>query len=168
MGRGAVNQWLGGFVWSDSQANGTTDNAQDQFVILAGGGFYVYTNTASTAKLSVSVDPTGHLISSLGMADQSKSVQAPTTGFSITIGNNVQTLILNPAGTLATGTITLPASPIDGHLVRICSSQIITALTVSPNTGQTITAAPTTLGLGGGFAYIYDLAGTNWYRLYNV
>ena len=95
---------------------------------------------------------------------QSYDYQTPTTGFSYTFAAGVQTLIMNPAGTLATGTITMPASPADGMTIRFSSSQIITALTVSANTGQSIVSAVTTLLAGGGAAYIYRLANTTWYR----
>ena len=103
------------------------------------------------------------------------SLQAPTTGFSITIGANISHLILNPVGTLAVGSITMPASPVDGYIVTVSTSQIITALTVSPNTGQTVKNAPTTLQLnattpgaisGFGFSYIYNLSSTTWFRIY--
>lgn len=113
-----------------------------------------------------SFDANGNFIHLFAKADQSKSVQVPITGFTITIGNNTSTLILNPAGTLATGTITMPATPIDGQEVQITSSQTITALTVSPNAAQTISNAPTTLTAGIGYKFIYHVAGTNWFRLY--
>jgi hypothetical protein len=119
-------------------------------------------NTARRAEF----DANGNFITLQATADQSYSLQTPSTGFSITIANNITTLILNPAGTLATGTITMPATPIDGQVVRFTTSQIITALTVSPNSGQSIVGAPTTLALGQGAAFIYNLSGTTWYRLY--
>lgn len=92
--------------------------------------------------------------------------QTPATGFSYTIPNTVTHSILNPAGTLATGTITMPASPVDGQINTVATSQTITALTVNPNTGQSIMNAPTTLSAGTGFQYIYRSADTTWYRLY--
>lgn len=95
---------------------------------------------------------------------QSYDYQTPTTGFSYTFAAGTQVLVMNPAGTLATGTITMPASPADGMTIRFSSSQIITALTVSANTGQSIVSAVTTLAAGGGAAYIYRLANTTWYR----
>lgn len=95
---------------------------------------------------------------------QSYDYQTPTTGFSYTFAAGTQVLVMNPAGTLATGTITMPASPVDGMTIRFSSSQIITALTVSANTGQSIVSAVTTLTAGGGAAYIYRLANTTWYR----
>ena len=89
--------------------------------------------------------------------------QAPTTGFSYTI--TAPLTILNPAGTLAAGTITMPASPTDGMRVRFSSTQIITALTVSANTGQSIVNALTALTAGGFAEYMYRSANTTWYRI---
>jgi hypothetical protein len=103
------------------------------------------------------------------MADTSYSYQTPSTGFTITIGDAVQTLILDPSGALLAGTITMPANPVDGHLVRITSTQNITTLTVSPNSGQSIKNAPTgfTVSLTGdqGYEFIYRVTNTTWYRL---
>jgi hypothetical protein len=93
------------------------------------------------------------------------SIQVPTTGFAITIGSSTKTLILKPAATLATGTVTMPATPADEAIVRISSSQIITALTVSPNSGQSILNAPTTLAAGAGVSFVYDTTTATWYRL---
>jgi hypothetical protein len=93
------------------------------------------------------------------------SKQVPTTGFSITIANTVNSLILNPAGTLATGTVTMPATPQDGQTVTIASTQIVTALTVSANTGQTLSGTITTIAANGFATWQYVLADTNWYRV---
>jgi len=89
----------------------------------------------------------------------------PVTGFSITIGANVQYLILDPAGTLASGTITMPASPTDGYRVGIASSKIVTALTLTPGAGQTIPNSPTALAAGVGVTFLYRSANATWYRV---
>jgi hypothetical protein len=96
---------------------------------------------------------------------QSYDYQVLTTGFSYTFPAGTQVLIINPAGTLATGTITMPSTPADGMTVRFSSSQIITALTVSANTGQSIVSAVTTLALGGSAQYMYRQSNTTWYRI---
>ncbi len=106
------------------------------------------------------------LVTKKNTADQSYSRTIPVTAFSITIADNVKTTLLAPAGTLATGTIIMPAIPLDGHEIRVSSTQTITALTVSANTGQTISNAPTTLVAGIGFGYIYNLSNTTWDRIY--
>lgn len=96
---------------------------------------------------------------------QAYDYQTPATGFSYTFASGVQTLVMNPAGTLATGTITMPAAPADGMTVRFSSSQIITALTLSANSGQSIVSAVTSLVLGGSAQYIYRATNTTWYRI---
>ena len=93
-------------------------------------------------------------------------VQVPLTGFSITIGDSSTVLTLNPAGTLATGTIIMPAHPYDGMPVEIASTQIITALTLSPNTGQSIKNAPSALAAGVGIGYYYVSSLSTWFRRY--
>jgi hypothetical protein len=89
----------------------------------------------------------------------------PVTGFSLTIGAAIQYLILEPAGVLATGTITMPASPTDGYQVGFTSTQAVTALTLTPNTGQTIRNSPTALAAGVGITFIYRAANATWYRV---
>ena len=59
----------------------------------------------------------------------------PLTGFSIPV--IASTVVLNPAGTLATGTVTLPSNPIDGQRFRIVSSQIVTSMAITPAPAQT-------------------------------
>jgi len=97
------------------------------------------------------------------MSYAASTVLVEPTGFSITLGAKLTTL--TPAGTLATGTVKMPASPIDGQPVQVSTTQTITALTVVPNTGQTIKNAPTTLAAGTSFLYYYNAAETTWYRL---
>ena len=89
----------------------------------------------------------------------------PTTGFTNTIANTTSYYILEPAGTLATGTLTMPASPVNEQVVTIASTQTITALTHSPNTGQTLKGALTTIAVDGNASWIYRTANTTWYRV---
>lgn len=98
---------------------------------------------------------------------QTYSYQTPATGFTITIGAGIAYLVLDPAGTLATGTITMPAAPSDGDVVHISSTQIITSLTISGNSGQTIADTVTSLALGGAVGFLYRTANTTWYRVHN-
>ena len=89
----------------------------------------------------------------------------PTTGFTNTIANTTSYYVIEPAGTLATGTLTMPASPVNEQVVTIASTQIITALTHSPNTGQTLKGALTTIAANGNASWIYRTANTTWYRV---
>lgn len=87
----------------------------------------------------------------------------PTAGQTISANNATQQLLLEPAGTLATLTVNLPASPIDGQICSITSSQIITALTLGAG-ANSIVAAITALVLGGTATYIYRASNTSWYK----
>jgi len=60
----------------------------------------------------------------------------PATGFSIAVTNGNNWVLINPAGTLATGTITTPTTPGDGQRLCVMSSQTQTALTMTAATGQ--------------------------------
>lgn len=89
----------------------------------------------------------------------------PLTGFTQTVGNTTNVLVLEPAGTLATGTITMPASPVANQVVRIVSTQTVTALTHNPNTGQTLKGALTTISANGYASWVYVASTTTWYRI---
>lgn len=82
----------------------------------------------------------------------------PLTGFTITM--QTAKLVLNPAGTLATGTVNLPLNPPDGCLAEISSTQTQTALTVAANTGDLIVGAVTALVANTRVAWRYTLFGS--------
>lgn len=86
---------------------------------------------------------------------------APVTGFNLTI--SATTTILDPAGTLAAGTLTFPAAPVDGQILRVNSSRIITALTLAGN-GKTLKTTLTTIAAGGFFEFMYRATNATWYR----
>lgn len=91
----------------------------------------------------------------------------PLTGFTETLTGTADLhLIVTPAGTLATGTVNLPASTsaIDKQTVTVSTSQEITALTVGGN-GATVVGGPTTLSIGGYFTMKYDAPNATWYRV---
>lgn len=94
---------------------------------------------------------------------QSYDYQTPATGFSYTFAAGTQMLFMVPAGTLATGTITMPSAPADGMVITFSSSQQITALTLQGNTGQSISNAVTFLPAKTAVSYVYRLANTTWY-----
>lgn len=81
----------------------------------------------------------------LGQAVGSPSYiyNVPVTAFSLTFANNQVWFIINPAGTLATGTFTMAPNPSDGARECVSDSQIQTAVTFTANTGQTVVGAPT-------------------------
>jgi hypothetical protein len=89
----------------------------------------------------------------------------PLTAFTITPGNQYTMAFLNPAGTLATGTLTLPAAPFDGENFCLLDTQTQTAITVSANTGQSIVGtAVTALVAGTSYCWRYMAPTSTWYR----
>lgn len=96
---------------------------------------------------------------------------APATGNTVTVAANVSNLVLDPAGTIATLTVALPAASalIDGQTLHISSSQTVTALTMSAGSGTSISNSPTALTISTtasyGYEFIYRAANTKWYRL---
>jgi hypothetical protein len=98
------------------------------------------------------------------------SYQVPLTAFSITPANGISYLLLNPAGTLATGTLTMEAQPSDGQRFSIFTSQTQTAITVQANTGQTLDAGviglaqPTALTAKTTYTWRYFAPLATWVR----
>lgn len=88
----------------------------------------------------------------------------PLTGFTISMTVSQSALALNPAGTLAAGTVNLPPTGFDGKMASIYSTQTITSLTLATTNGATINSPVTTLTANGHASYIYSLAANTWYR----
>ena len=89
----------------------------------------------------------------------------PVAAFNVTVANTTGKFIMEPAGVLATGTITMPATPVDKQQVTLSSTQTITALTHNPNSGQTLRGALTTLTANTPASWVYRTANTTWYRI---
>lgn len=86
----------------------------------------------------------------------------PATGATVTVNSNGHVMLfVNPAGTLATLTITLPSSPTDGDRVTLGSSQIVTGLTMN---GGTVIGALSTMAVATFATYTYSSNSSNWFR----
>lgn len=99
--------------------------------------------------------------------DYETIINAPTnSGFNINLGqqsNNVF-LILNPTGTFAAGSVTLPpvASCFDGQEIVLVSSAAVENFTIVGN-GSTVIGAPAGLIAGGGFTLRFSAVQDTWY-----
>lgn len=89
---------------------------------------------------------------------------AQTTGFSFTFGNTQTSYFIQPAGTLATGTLTTAANPADGQRECFLSTQTQTALTWNANTGQSMNNAPSAGVAMTPVCMQFSLATATWYR----
>jgi len=100
----------------------------------------------------------------------SVNLYVPGSGFNITVPTPVsqqQWMLLQPAGTLATGTITLPLNTgvPDGTTVLITSTQEITSLTIALNGAAAIYGAVTSLAAGSATEIRYYQPTNSWYAL---
>lgn len=98
------------------------------------------------------------------------NLYVPATGFNIAVPTPVaqqQWILLQPAGTLAAGTVTLPlntGTP-DGTELLITTTQTITTFTLALNGAAAANGAPTTL-TANSFARMRFYQATNsWYRI---
>ena len=98
------------------------------------------------------------------------NLYVPGTGFNITVPtpvSNDQWMLLQPAGTLATGTITLPLNTgvPDGTTVLITTTQEITSLTIALNGATAIFGGVTSLAAGTATAIRFYQATNSWYQI---
>lgn len=94
----------------------------------------------------------------------------PGTGFNVAVPTPVsqqQWMIIQPAGTLAAGTITLPLNTgvPDGTQVLVTSTQTITAFTLALNGAAAAFGAPTTMAANAFFTMRFYQATNSWYRI---
>jgi hypothetical protein len=94
----------------------------------------------------------------------------PASGFNITVPtpvSNDQWMLLQPAGTLATGTITLPLNTgvPDGTTVLITTTQEITSLTIAINGATALYGGVTFLGAGTATAIRFYQPTNSWYQI---
>lgn len=98
------------------------------------------------------------------------NLYTPGTGFNVTVPTPVseqQWMILQPAGTLATGTITLPlnTSTPDGTEILVTTTQQITTFTLALNGAAAAFGDPTTLAAEDFFRMRFYQATNSWYRI---
>jgi hypothetical protein len=98
------------------------------------------------------------------------NLYVPGSGFNITVPTPVsqqQWMLLQPAGTLASGTITLPLNTgvPDGTTVLITSTQEITSLTIALNGASAIYGAVTNLSAGSAAVYRFYQPTNSWYNI---
>jgi len=98
------------------------------------------------------------------------NLYTPGTGFNITVPTPVsqdQWMLLQPAGTLATGTITLPLNTgvPDGTTVLITTTQEITSLTISLNGAAALYGGVSFLGAGTATAIRFYQPTNSWYQI---
>jgi hypothetical protein len=89
---------------------------------------------------------------------------APGAGATVTAVAEERRRVIDPAGTLAALTVTLPPSPLDGDTYELMTSQALTALTVDAPGGASVNGGSSLLTANGGASWLYRAANTTWYR----
>ena len=120
-------------------------------------------------------DPAANSLFAGSVCDSSFWISAPTNGGTTILtsdstsnGTPVSTYVLNPAGTIASHTLTFPTAAMgngldDGQAVSIFTTQTITSL--SYTAGPVMYGAPTTLAANGYFRMRYFSALAGWVRV---
>ena len=98
------------------------------------------------------------------------NVYTPGTGFNVAVPTPVaaqQWMLIQPAGTLALGTITLPLNTQtpDGTEVLVTTTQQITGFTLALNGATAAYGAPSTLAAEDFFRMRFLQATNSWYRI---
>lgn len=98
------------------------------------------------------------------------NIFTPGTGFNVAVPTPVaqqQWMLIQPAGTLALGTVTLPLNTQtpDGTEVLVTTTQQITAFTLAPNGAAQLYGVPTTLAAQDNFRVRFVQATNSWYKI---
>lgn len=154
--------------------------AVGQTITFPAAGSYVFEFTTYNAGTAITIEDlsrnnnnivgsfiiTGNLTHSGATINTGYQYSAATANFDDTVSASVSRVIYDPAGTLATGTLTLPAGNVEAKVVTVSSTQTITAFKVNPNTGTTLVpSANITLSAGTSVSYFYHAVETKWYKI---
>ncbi len=95
-----------------------------------------------------------------------KNGGAASTGFAYTFTAGQRYYFIQPADTLDAGALTTEANPGNGQVECLFSTQIVTALTWTANTGQTLDTAVPSAGAANALQCIqYNTSAAKWYRV---
>ena len=96
------------------------------------------------------------------------SKNAPTSGATLTFGNNQSIMEISGSGTISALTVSLPLAPVDGQRALIFANQAVSTLTLQLNpsaSGQTLNNAVTALSQNVAVEYLYSLSNLTWDRI---
>jgi hypothetical protein len=138
--------------------------------VSPGDQFAVYTpNNGDARRLPVSELLT-FFQQTFASPSLSVNLYVPGTGFNIQAPTPVsqqQWILLQPAGLLASGTVTLPLNTLtpDGTEILITSTQTITAFSIGLNSATAIYGGVTTLNAGDAVRFRFYQPTNSWYRI---
>lgn len=124
------------------------------------GGTYLPRNISGTGVINAG----SYLVSGIGPIF--KGLQYTTSTSTQTLAANTHGIILDPASTTASQTVTLPTSgnSADGEVLKIsCGANGVTALTIGAGSGTTVVGGASRACIATSFGFIYRGANTTWY-----
>ncbi len=143
-------------------ASGATLGTNATLVNGVADGAVVTTGTQLAVWRGILAADTGSLIDPFYL-----STPTQTTGFTYTVPNGVTTVLINAAGTLATGAINLQAAPVDGAIQTLLCAATISTLTINvPATWTAVGTLPTACGANASHQLFYSAAAKKVYVLF--
>lgn len=141
-----------------SITNGTGNVANILATSISGTKNLTLPNATGTLVVSVNgIAPT--VAGNVVLTGKPMTKFTPVTTGTITLIDNGYNVV-NPAGTIAALTVTMPASPADRDVVEIKYTQAVTTITYA---GGTVVTGETGATVGQYTRFQYDLATTTWY-----
>jgi hypothetical protein len=92
------------------------------------------------------------------------SYQQPASGATLTASAYLAAYVVDPAGTIAALTVVTPPSANDGQFFEVSTTHAITALTVSPTSGQSVIGGSLAVAANAGAGWRFRTANNTWYR----
>ncbi|HEY1794927.1 MAG TPA: hypothetical protein VGG57_02285 [Stellaceae bacterium] len=90
--------------------------------------------------------------------------QQPTSGVTLTASTYLAAFVIDPSATLSALTVVTPPTANDGQFFELSTTHTITALTVNPASGQSVTGGSLTLAANTGAGWRYRATNNTWYR----
>lgn len=98
-------------------------------------------------------------------SDETVYVYTPLTGTSQAVPADAELVLVNPAGTIAAFSMSMPAASYDGQRITMAFDAVITTLTMTAAGSDTLKGALTAAAAKGFATWRYRLADTSWYRV---
>lgn len=161
------NNDFNGVVWqqwfNQLRNLGLTVVDHNQLLNLQGGGASERYHLTLAQRSAVQTIPT---VTTAANYQFTYDKYIPIEGSTVTFNNNKKTLLLTPTGALNAITINLPSAPFDGQEIRITTTQTISAITLTPAIGHTVSVSPVALGnLWLSASFIFVASSNTWYKL---
>lgn len=146
-----------------ADATQVNTNFTDLISALSNGTKDISVNDGTFAG---AVAASGRVTGAAGFGTSSVSVVTATNGGSSTVANTTAVVVLAPASTIASYSLTLPASPFSGMRLCITSGgNTITALTLAANSGHSLATGVGITTIEAGQSIYLIFFNNVWYRL---